>query len=968
MWVRGRNALAITTVKGAPMRLNFLGKHGRDRDRSRFERNALRLESLEDRSLLATFTVLNTADAGAGSFRDALTQANATVAADTIVFAAGVQGGTINLSSALPIITRAVTIDASAGAQVTIAGPGDVPTGFRIFNINNASANIGVTMRNLHITGGNAKTSPEGGLGRLGGGIENHEVLTLVNCRFTNNFARFGGALGLNGAGTVSIQNTIFSGNSANDTDSASGGAVGRGGAIYSFSSPTVNITDSIVTGNSSNNLGGAFATSVAVTLNITDTAITNNTAAAAGSAMYNSRFGQSADTVVNLTRATVTGNVSTNGFFSFGAVNISQGGTLNVVDSMIKDNQGSFGVGAFTYGPTAGLADANSVLNVTNSTISGNTNGGISGDQFASGTQGSLVTVTNSTIRDNGFVSPGVPNADTGYGFFLRSDDTTQITGSTISNNYSPGNGGGILAINSAGITITGSTLSGNQSPNFSGGGVAAIDAVVTVTRSTLSGNSSSANTGGGIAVLDDSTVNVIQSTISGNTAGGHGGGIYAFAGSEYAAVVNISGSTITLNGADSDSGGDGSGGGIWAGAYFDPGGLAGPGDVTMTLTNTIVSGNNDGLSQAAPDLYDYGASPNGRGTPYISGSFNFIGDVADGTYSPFAEGNPSANGNLVGGSTGGALNALLGGLANNGGATLTHKPGAGSPVIDKGTTTAPSETTDQAGNMRVANGRVDIGSIEVQSGIDGDFDNNGLYNCDDINALTNAVAMGGSVATFDLNNDGVLSLLDVNAWRAEAGGINLGAGRVYLPGDANLSGAVDGSDFGLWNASKFTANKNWCNGNFNADAVTDGSDFGIWNANKFQSSDAGRGAPSGLAALEGARRGGLSRGPRAPGRGFAPLSRMVAEGIPASNQVRSTNATPSIVPTVAAHVFAQRTVDVSGRAESLSARPAISLAVPAANPQATQASPIGTFANSAASSKSARDQFFQLFADFEA
>ena len=60
-----------------------------------------------------------------------------------------------------------------------------------------------------------------------------------------------------------------------------------------------------------------------------------------------------------------------------------------------------------------------------------------------------------------------------------------------------------------------------------------------------------------------------------------------------------------------------------------------------------------------------------------------------------------------------------------------------------------------------------------------------------------------------------------------------------MYRVGDANLDGVVDGSDFGIWNGSKFTTNKNWCNGNFNADAVTDGSDFGLWNANKFTSSD---------------------------------------------------------------------------------------------------------------------------------
>jgi GEVED domain/FG-GAP-like repeat len=120
-----------------------------------------------------------------------------------------------------------------------------------------------------------------------------------------------------------------------------------------------------------------------------------------------------------------------------------------------------------------------------------------------------------------------------------------------------------------------------------------------------------------------------------------------------------------------------------------------------------------------------------------------------------------------------------------------------------------------------------------------DGDFDNDGDHDCADVNALTAAVANGGSIPLFDLNGDDVLSLADVDQWRVEAGNANLGAGRDYRVGDANLDGIVDGSDFSLWNAAKFTNNPQWCDGNFNADSVVDGTDFGLWNSNKFTSSD---------------------------------------------------------------------------------------------------------------------------------
>ncbi len=54
-------------------------------------------------------------------------------------------------------------------------------------------------------------------------------------------------------------------------------------------------------------------------------------------------------------------------------------------------------------------------------------------------------------------------------------------------------------------------------------------------------------------------------------------------------------------------------------------------------------------------------------------------------------------------------------------------------------------------------------------------------------------------------------------------------------LPGDANGDQVVDGTDFNIWNANKFTSATNWITGDFNGDQVTDGTDFGIWNANKF-------------------------------------------------------------------------------------------------------------------------------------
>jgi hypothetical protein len=72
----------------------------------------LKLEQLEDRQLLSTFTVLNTNDSGAGSLRQAITDANAAGGANQISFDIG-SGGTqtITLLSALPGLGSSITLD-----------------------------------------------------------------------------------------------------------------------------------------------------------------------------------------------------------------------------------------------------------------------------------------------------------------------------------------------------------------------------------------------------------------------------------------------------------------------------------------------------------------------------------------------------------------------------------------------------------------------------------------------------------------------------------------------------------------------------------------------------------------------------------------------------------------------------------------------------------------------------------------
>ncbi len=125
----------------------------------------------------------------------------------------------------------------------------------------------------------------------------------------------------------------------------------------------------------------------------------------------------------------------------------------------------------------------------------------------------------------------------------------------------------------------------------------------------------------------------------------------------------------------------------------------------------------------------------------------------------------------------------------------------------------------------------------VSVSPAVDGDFNDDGEYDCQDINSLVTQIAQGQNDLAYDLNHDAVVNLADLDAWLSEAGVIHLGPGRSYLKGDANLDGQVDGTDFNFWNAHKFTETAEWCSGDFNADGRIDGEDFSLWNANKFQS-----------------------------------------------------------------------------------------------------------------------------------
>jgi len=130
--------------------------------------NLTRIERLEGRVLLSTFTVTNVNDTGAGSLRQAILSANASPGADVIEFDIAGASKLIRVASALPAITQDLLIDGTS--QDGYAGKPLVElTGGLIAAANTPGLRItggAVTIKGLAITAfsgdGIVITSPQG--------------------------------------------------------------------------------------------------------------------------------------------------------------------------------------------------------------------------------------------------------------------------------------------------------------------------------------------------------------------------------------------------------------------------------------------------------------------------------------------------------------------------------------------------------------------------------------------------------------------------------------------------------------------------------------------------------------------------------------------------------------------------------------------------------------------------------------
>lgn len=350
----------------------------------------------------ATFTVMNTNDAGAGSLRQAVIDANTAVGPDIVNFAAAVTG-TITLTTGQIAITDSVDIQGPGAAVLTVSGNN---TG-RIFYLYSGAGLIDVTISGLTLTAGGAVT--------FGAAIidfgENLEVNAVT---ITGNVATAGGggiaATDISGSGmSLEVRNSTISGNDS-----------GRdGGAIYFYTTggPLI-IENSVISGNDAVDDGGAiYLYDITDSLTVTGSTISGNTAGGFGGGIYfyqtdggtqtidhSTVSGNSAylgggmlgiffDTPFSIDHSTFSTNTATAGAGMFAVFPF--GAPVTVVDSTFSGNTAvADGGGIFLYGLYAG-----GTFTIQNSTIASNTAPGLGGGVF---TLAGPLTVTNTIVGDN--------------------------------------------------------------------------------------------------------------------------------------------------------------------------------------------------------------------------------------------------------------------------------------------------------------------------------------------------------------------------------------------------------------------------------------------------------------------------------------------------------------------------------------------------------------------------------------
>jgi hypothetical protein len=370
-----------------------------------------------------------------------------------------------------------------------------------------------LTLNNSYVSFSQAKS---GALSALGGGVFVYDDLSLQSSNIKNNSANAGSGSSLGGGAYVHGALTLDSSELTNTATSSSG--LAKGGGAYVRGNLTLNT--SIVSFSYANCSAGAFGGGV----------FANGDLIIQGSLMRNNAA--NAD----------SGSSLGGGVYAHGNLTLDS----STVEANLVTSTSSFAKGAGAY-VVGNLSASNMSFVWYNEAIS--TSGAArGGGMFAKGS----LTLDASTVARNTASGFG---SSFGGGAYVLGDSS--ISYATISNNkvtaYFATTGGGLL-LKGANHTITSSTISNNSS-NFDVGGVGAIGSGAGLTfelkNSTISNNSAGKWVGGIYA--DSASVKLWNSTIAFNAAGDTASGVHSpgvqLGGSSNAVDANLHSTLISNN-----------------------------------------------------------------------------------------------------------------------------------------------------------------------------------------------------------------------------------------------------------------------------------------------------------------------------------------------------------------------------------------------------------------------------------
>ena len=455
----------------------------------------------------ATFTVTNNANSGAGSLRQAITDANAAAGTDTIVFAIGAGAQTIVVSSQLPTITGPVVLDAETQ-------PGFAGTPLITVDCNGATffglfLTSGSTIQGLIVT--------RCGVGIFANGSANTIARNVINASTRGGFGAIdirgaaasnnvivGNRIGTDAAGMVAVPNVFF-------------GVLVSAGANNRIGGPTA-AERNVVSGNAFVGIGLDVASNTRIEGNHIGTN-------AAGTAAIPNTFvgiftgGGSTNTTIGGT-ASGTGNV-VSGNSDIGILDEGNG-TVIAGNRIGTDAAGTTALGNTGAGIDVAPGAANTVIG---GTVAGARNT-IAGSAEGISVRTNAATITGNFIGTDVTGAMALPNE---VGIFVSSGGTNAtIGGSTAAaRNVISGNRDHGIWLNSG---STGAVVQGNFIGTDATGTVALGNLEGVLIRGTanqLIGNVISGNSADGI-ILQTSAASA-SNTIAGNLIGTNAAGTAA-------------------------------------------------------------------------------------------------------------------------------------------------------------------------------------------------------------------------------------------------------------------------------------------------------------------------------------------------------------------------------------------------------------------------------------------------------